>query len=311
MKIRHLIFTFLVLGINLFSNAQTTWAPVGAIWHYEYHGGWGEYISYITLEATKDTVILGKDCRKLEQRGPGSNPDQWTSDNYFTYESNDTAWMFDGTEFRMLFDFGANEGESWEAYGPSFGGICIDSLTTVNIDSIGNETINGVELKYLKASTPEPGWGFNNCSDWEENHKIIQKIGPMEFLFPQETCGADMPTVCFLRCYEDDEIGFYTTGIADSCTYEHGVGIEEIEVDNRIQLYPNPVTDDLVIELKDIDSKVSTCNVQIKDTFGNTIKVLELTQKVNTIPISGLNAGVYLFTFVYDNFRSTRKVIKL
>ncbi len=311
MKPKLLITAFFVLGINLLSSAQTTWAPVGAIWHYEYHGGWGEYISYITIEATKDTVILGKECRKLEQRGPGSMPDQWTSEDYFTYESNDTVWMFDGTSFRMLYDFGAEAGDSWEAYGPSLWNMCEDSLTNVIVDSTGYETINGITLRYLKASTPEDGWGFNNCYSWEEKHKILKKIGSLEFLFPQLTCGADMPTVCSLRCYKDDEIGFFTTGIADSCTYEHGVGIEEIAIDNRIQLYPNPVTESIVIELKDNQSSVFTCSVQINDPFGKTVNELLLNQKINTISLSALKSGVYLFTFIYDNYRSTRKVIKL
>ncbi|HLN52440.1 MAG TPA: T9SS type A sorting domain-containing protein [Lentimicrobium sp.] len=311
MKTRLLITAILTFGFYSFSFAQNTWAPIGAIWHYDYHGGWGEYISYITIEATKDTVIQGIQCTKLEQRGPGSNPDQWTSDNYFTYESNDTVWFFDGTSFRMLYDFGATVNESWEAYGPSLWNICEDSLTTVMVDSIGYETINGFSLRYLKASTPESSWGFNNCSDWEENHKILEKIGSFEFLLPQMICGADFPGICNLRCYEDSEIGFFSTGIADSCTYERGVGIPEIGFDNNIKIFPNPVTEELTIEFPESSSTINNCSIQIRNVDGIVIKELQLKQNTKNIIFSDLKPGVYLIIFTYNNISSISKMVKL
>lgn len=299
------VFTLATFSINAI--AQTEWAPVGAVWYYDYHGGWGEYESYVTMTSTGDTTIQGISCRKLDFKGPGVGPQFEYNTTYYTYESNDIVWLFDGSNFRLLYDFNAEAGNSWEAFSPSAIWQCDDSITNVVVDSIGYETINGVNLKYLMVNTPEPEWGFNNCYSYDET-KILQKIGSLDFMFPQMTCGADMPMVCQLRCYEDNQIGFYSTGIADSCTYERGVGIKKIPYDDNISVFPNPVIDNTFIELQDISGN---CTVKLMTPEGKTLFQKELTQKKSFIPMSHLPKGLYFLVFNINSTVSPRKVIKL
>ena len=311
MKTKIIILTILLLRIHSISYAQTTWAPVGAVQHYEFRSGWGQYVSYVTIESTKDTIIQGIECRKLEQKGPGTQPDHWTSETFFTYESNDTVYLFDGTSFRVLYNFGAETNESWEAYGPiSKLSVCDDSLTTVLVDSTGFQTINGQELKYLRVNTPEESWGFSFCNSLDETHDILQKIGSLEYLVPQKVCGIDLPTICYLRCYEDSEIGFYSTGIANTCDYETGVGITEVGFDDQVKVYPNPMMSDLNIELTDIN-RLGEYTLQIRNVQGSVVKLVKLNRNKENINIEDLNHGVYIVMITVDNTTTKRKIVKL
>lgn len=292
---------------GLKSYSQTSWAPEGALWHYTYYvGGWSVITSYMTMTSVGDTIIEGNNCSVLNLVGPGDSI-PWHNEFYYTYESNDTVYLYDGTQFRVLYNFNVNPGDSFESYGPQTIGLCFDDSTTmVVVDSVGIETVNGVSLKYIIVHTPEIDWGFQNCS-WVEFYKIYQRIGSLGYMFPAKICGADGECVSDLRCYEDPQFGFYTTNVADSCTHEEGVGVKEIDYTDLIKLYPNPIIDHFSVEFKETPKDAALLIFSVE---GRLIKQLSLTDKLTSIDFSDTKKGCYILRISLGKELYQERIIK-
>ncbi len=84
-------------------------------------------------------------------------------------------------------------------------------------------------------------------------------------------------------------------------------GINDIE--EGYQLYPNPFTRDLILEVP--NEKVGGLSVEIFDLTGKTIP-LEMTKQQNQIVVApgNITAGVYLFTVKGGNKTQSFKIIK-
>jgi hypothetical protein len=110
-----------------------------------------------------------------------------------------------------------------------------------------------------------------------------------------------------LRCYEDTYIGFYSTGIADSCTYIF-VGLNEIEQRKEaIKVYPNPAKDKITIE-----SQAPLYENYITVFSANGIVLLEqsLTGRETTINISRFPSGIYFVRFSNEKIVEVIRFIK-
>lgn len=291
-----------------FTALPGSWAPEGAEWYYTYYsGGWGIYESYMKMSVVGDTVIQNKLCSVLNLVGPGDSIPYY-NEYYYTYQEDNNVFLYDGAQFRLLYDFNVQPGDSFESYGPQDIGLCWDDSTTmVVVDSVGFEEVNGINLKYLIVHTPEFNWGFQNCSEWVETYKIYQTIGSLGYMFPARICGADGPAVCALRCYEDSLFGFYTTNVADSCTYEYGVGIEEIDYSDLVKVYPNPVTDHFTIELKE---SYNNAELSIYSIEGRLIREIELTSDITTIDFSQAEKGCYILRFILEGHSFQGRIVK-
>ena len=110
-----------------------------------------------------------------------------------------------------------------------------------------------------------------------------------------------------LRCYQDSEIGLYSTGIVDSCDYIYlwtALNIEKQK--ERILVFPNPANDylsietdmrsDLTAELHSLDGKILISKVFNENT------VLDLT---------GVIKGAYILIIRNRNkIVESKKIIK-
>lgn len=95
-----------------------------------------------------------------------------------------------------------------------------NNLDTINvsIDSISPIVINGKSLKRLHV----PYYLLTEEYPYSYNSIIIEKIGDIQYMFnyyPSASVACDGNYSAGLRCYQDSELGFYSTGIADSCDY--------------------------------------------------------------------------------------------
>lgn len=306
-RLYFLFIACLFLCQNNQLKAQNTWAPEGAVWHYSYHSGWGQYTSYMTMSSIGDTLIQGKNCSVLNLVGPGDSlPDY--NETYYTYEQNDTVWLFDGTHFRVLYNFNVNPNDTFESYGHRLFPMCYDSTTTVIVDSVNYETVNGVLLKYMIVRTPEQSWGFSSCYNGTESFKIYQKIGCLSYMFPHEICATDLGGVCDLRCYEDAIFGFWTSGQYDSCTYEDGVGVNEIDQNRIIKVYPNPISDYVSIDMVE---NFITAQLEIYSFDGRILKTIKLEAGHTVLNLSDLKSGCYFLKFDIDHKFFQSRIIKL
>jgi hypothetical protein len=96
-----------------------------------------------------------------------------------------------------------------------------------------------------------------------------------------------------LRCYEDPDLGFYSTGIADSCDYIYRyVGmISQEEPSDHFKVFPNP-SDDLINVSCEKDCVYV---LELTDLIGRTV-ISEEINRSNQTDISALKNGMYVLT---------------
>lgn len=206
-----IISTFIIFPLT----KATDFAPVGATWYYTEHFFMGfpdPEEDYIQFKSEKDTLIYGELCRKITKRHKILCNDR--PDVEYVFTRNDTVFYFDNdvNDFQILYDFNAEKGDSWTVQVSNS-----DSITVV-VDSIGQTYINGKSLKkwFVRYVCSE-----NNVHHQGESEAVIvETIGDLSYLF---NIGGYWFTPCDgnssggLRCYMDDEIGYYTTGISETC----------------------------------------------------------------------------------------------
>lgn len=231
----------IIVFILIFGNSHCQeFAPIGAEWYY--HEGWafsGD-INYIKFTSEKDTLIHGEVCHKLTKRRKLLCNDRPVIEYLFT--RNDTVFFLDTifNKFQILYNFAAEKGDTWnilvrdEDFDIDTIQVVVDSLSTINI--------NEMELKRLHVT-------INKLDEfWHQSgsSEFIEKIGDPQYMFywshySQIACDANWTRG--LRCYIDDEIGYYSTGIADSCTYTYKwTGIERKPYLTFLNVFPNPTS---------------------------------------------------------------------
>ena len=270
-----------------FSNgvAQTPWVPVNATWYYQY-GVMGPGIFFNKWVCTKDTMLLGKNCSYIELVQGNYVTGDFFNFNIMYEDSNIVYWYnaFQNS-FSVLYNFNSQTGDSWTTTGDS-----CEFLVTV--DSVSSQIIGGDTLKVLFISS-------DSLVDW--NGKVIQKIGNTSRPTP------DFMTYCYgeiedlhyytgLRCYSDDSLGLYETGIAASCdTVINSIG--EIYNAEKFSSYPNPVEDKLFIEFK--SGIVKNNFYSIQNSLGETIQSGNINSDfINT---ENLNPGIYFLKIKIEN----------
>lgn len=87
----------------------------------------------------------------------------------------------------------------------------------------------------------------------------------------------------------------------------NGVGIEELESNNVIGIYPNPASTYISVKITNFKDKQSYA---VYNNLGQIVLKGILSNSSNTINISGLAAGMYVFEIIEDNIRSTAKLVK-
>jgi len=228
-------------------------------------------------------------------------------DSVFWYEPN-TA------EFQLIFAFNAQPGDSWSFAVKS---VYYDSLSKTDsvifyVDSIGQRDVNGfpfpelyTTLTYTHYSTPD---GSNLAS-------LTKSIGGNYALFPFSTYGraqsCHLPSPNGLRCYEDSYLGFYETGIVDSCTYEKmGTFTGELEGENEVvRIFPNPAGNTLNISLDNaILRSVVIYDLSGREVFAETVS--DATARKHQLNLSQLPPGAYVVKVETGNGNVIKKLIK-
>ncbi len=123
--------------------------------------------------------------------------------------------------------------------------------------------------------------------------------------------GTPNQTYWSVEYLEDGKIarfGTYGRGIWDFEVEEQIVGIEEeIAAKTRIQIYPNPFTDKIILnsEYQDLT------NVSIVDQQGRLVKKFTNKNIKNlSLDLSDLNNGIYFVTIIMNNNLVTEKIVK-
>ncbi len=90
----------------------------------------------------------------------------------------------------------------------------------------------------------------------------------------------------------------YAAALNQKTTFQLGLctGVDEVTSNNQISIYPNPANNFLTIEL-------ATANqiLNVFDLTGKLVATNNLSEEVNTINISNLENGFYVYTLVNEN----------
>jgi hypothetical protein len=104
------------------------------------------------------------------------------------------------------------------------------------------------------------------------------------------------------NCFEGSEF-------APENTFDlNSLGINDIQNELLINIYPNPFTEELTIVLP--ESQKNKCDIIISDLTGRQIlnkTNVEVPYNINT---AYLNSGIYFLTVKQDNFRCVKKIVK-
>ena len=283
---RKFYLAFLII-FQMYQSFGQDFAPIGAKWYYTEQFAFSGDISYLWIESVGDTIIKGKECRVLENNG--GLMCVFHNDKDFVYYEDSVAYFYvpEIDTFQILYNLRVQKDSFWTVI---FGMNMESKLDTIQIsvDSVSYITINSKKLKELHVSYKSRNVGWENLG-YEGD--IIERIGDKSYIFNLY----NLPVICDgnysggLRCYQDSELGFYSTGIADSCTYTYKwVGIEN-NSKKAIKIYPNPTSDWIEVEIT-TDKKLT---ITLSDLYGRTLTEFESFGK-SRLDMTNFQKGYYL-----------------
>ncbi len=94
-----------------------------------------------------------------------------------------------------------------------------------------------------------------------------------------------------------------TASIDASCD---ATGVNELNMDSGIQLYPNPASDKLTFSLTS-DVASHTKSIEIYDALGKNVKTISITSVQTEVNVSDLARGVYTCRFINTNEQTSVK----
>lgn len=301
---KHLLTSLIVLFFffNLKSQNST--------WYYEYLNF--DSNGYVKIETTGDTIIQGKTCQVLSKtrvvyNGFYSVFDTTFIGSEYIYVTDDTTFRFKFSNFYPLYIFNGKIGDTYLTAGNNIIEGC-DSTVIVTINNIGNTQINGITLRWVDISTDDTA-GFNFSG------RMIENIGMIDFyMFPEYnyTCIVDANEGGSFRCYFTEDSLFYSANPQNPCDYVW-IGINDLNITQRILVYPNPFENKLFVELEGLKT-MSNLSLKIFDIFGN--EVLNFLNSDSSNPLlffelelDQIKSGLYCIVFYKSNEKVLSKLI--
>lgn len=216
---------------------STVFAPDGAEWYYGEGFAFSGDVDYMKFSSQGDTIILGEDCRVIQKSGQLVCLQRPSEEYLFCDEDRVYFWDALLEEFQLLYDFGARAGDHWTIRIPEQDLETYDSVL-IRVDSVGYSSVNEHKMLTLHVQY-ELHFGDGIMS---HPGVIMERIGDLHYMFnwyPYSALACDANYSEGLRCYEDEDTGLYSTGLAESCDAVH-TDVEEQGEDELVLLYPNP-----------------------------------------------------------------------
>lgn len=298
------IITFGLVLLSFVKLTAQDFAPIGAEWHYNERHAFSGDLTFFKVSSIKDTVVDMKNCRLIQKQG---NPMcSGRPDIEYMYQKDSILYFYDTTfnKFQILYDLTKKVNESWviEVIDVMYD----NNLDTIKItvDSIATKVINEKPLKELFVTynvlTEEHPYSYKS--------RIIEKIGDVNYLFnyyPYSSIACDGNYADGLRCYEDSELGFYSTMIVDSCDYIYIWSNIQGKISNiNIKIFPNPTSGQIKISAE----TKSEYLVELTDVIGRKLKSDNFT--LNTqIDITAFPKGSYILLVKERNETITERII--
>ena len=248
---------------------------------------------------TGDTLINGNMYAKLS----GINPEITFANYINVYEFiEDSAtyigairedsskkvycWLVNDTAEIVVFDFGLQTGDTFYM---KFNSTTFPPIPYIlnQIDSVDH---NGLIRKQFSFA------GDNGTLTW------VEGIGNLSGWFKMPLVGT---TITGLSCVEQDGVFIYGDSSYCSCTPEWLSSAETL-FDNKGKLFPNPVSDELVVQ-----PPKSTLDVAVYNSLGQQVfQSQAVHQNQLTIDVSTLPNGVYYLMLKGSEFNFSQIFVK-
>ena len=338
----------LILTVLFFkSEAQNTFAPIGAEWWYDADsydytpiilpGITQQYYWTDHAKVTGDTVINGTTCNKIEvsrMQSQSPKPDSIylaQQKTYYVYDNTDTVFIYSGyaSQFRPLFIFNLQEHDTVCMQNPYPYGAGDDTTFCFIVDSIRNPLIGNIPLKTIFTRPMNMSangyewlnWGsdllIRNTLIGAYSQRIGINIGLSGGILPVYinplADGAAFVSFPFgkLRCYNDSAITIHYGSLpCDTILPAPPLAIKDIQQSNfNISIYPNPTKNHINISFKTILN--NDLNVNITDVIGRKLSSFKIPQKTSSISIdvSKYPSGIYLMAFQNGTDRFYYKMV--
>lgn len=218
--------------------AQGPFAPRGAEWWYNLYDPWADKLTgfptYMSARGTAD--IQGQLCRQL------TVIEVDFTYGLYIYSQHDSVFIYDdwgGNGWRLLYDYSAKPGDTWEI--PAVGAGLTGGETktmTVRVDSVGMVTFCSQPLRawYISYDTTQFRWG-NRIVEWAGNtFSLMPCLVPTNsYIQAPLRCYSDKVRTCKAAPYRCDTIW---------------ASVREQD-DAAWSLLPNPTDDLLKVEVTD------------------------------------------------------------
>jgi len=308
-----ILLTLLFAVIVQFSFGQNEWAPINAVWYYGLKESPAVSVAegYLKFEVEKDTLVLGKICKKIKKTLVRSNGSIFDKGYELMYSDSNKVYHLLNNHFYTLYDFNATQGQSWitripyEMYGWL---LTSDSLRIIKVDSVKTLVIDTDTFKLSYTSTYKLDTTY--IDDWFFEKPIIEKIGGMSFMFLfYSLCEADVP---YLRCYKDSVIQYIsdTNMLCDQLISYINKANSDTNI--TVNIFPNPSKENINIKIIDYNFN-ENYSIIIINSKGECVYELKKIRPFENIIINtnNLGNGMYLFhCYNYKkNFYFTKKII--
>ncbi len=298
-----LLVIFMVVFAS--SKAQPNWIKKGATWNFKSTSNAGGWLGHEVYTYTKDSLIYGKNCQEIKgvrynySQSPVSFLYSQSLGSNYTYNNGDTVFYLTSNGFKVLYNFGATVGDTWNLGVDTNFAYCSKSIEKV--DSIKTVTINSYNLKCLYVGDVyNSSVGIGQAT----SNQIIEHIGSTTYLFPLgRNCDTSAIVDFFdfsLLCFSDSSLT-YSLVSSDECDNPFHVGINELENNtNALKIYPNPTTRSLTLTLSNGEGIGA---VQIYNVLGECVLMFPLLRggREELIDVSKLKAGIYLIKISTKN----------
>ena len=262
-------------------------------WYYEIENENGS-ITYQYMYQAGDTIVQDEPTHilvKINTLYDKGLRDEVTHEYVYLRDGKVYWWNKTLEEFTVLYDFGAEEGDTWVTK------VGTETLI-MHVDAEETVEYEGKTYRMLRVSDADDIFSGD----------IVCGIGHLTSFFPERLMdNGDRISVEGLRCYWiEDELVFKPGDEDCDAVYSEVHGVEEdgpSTSSGTLTVYPNPTNGVLTVHHSAF--RIHHSEFQIANLMGQTLLTGQITAENQQIDVSSLPQGMYFITFAGE----TRKFV--
>jgi Secretion system C-terminal sorting domain len=253
--------------------------------YYDTYAGPPPYYSKL-YRFSKDTMINSNHYKRLDVSSDSIN---WVNTPYFFHEDSieNKVYLFYNDTVGLLYDFSASTGDTVDVYNPAFGTYSHPLI----VNSVDSMLLSG---KYHKTVQFSSNYWIEGIGD------IYGIMAP-----GREQIGVSETLVC----YHLQGSLLYINNLYSSCFFNSS-GINDSDIEDYVNVFPNPFTDKIRIENKnayDVEYIIYNSLGQ-KITMPTKINALSYSELIN---MESMHSVIYFVQISSENAKRTSlKIIK-